>query len=341
MTELTQNSNAISDRTNNSVIISIFETFRSNIFITKSIREILFGLKGQSPVDQITQYLPQLSRLGIKTPKTLPDDYSLFLNNSENKFEVFTGHKTGLMARILKWNDKTWQKLSKCCEMKLISVFIANRALDVWTGRSCNQINGTNGFRYSPFIDKSDRLFDYSTDMCRYCIWAFSVCPIDISMFRSIEMSYEDFYQVDGIPVYRFSPVDNIFYSLHHNVKNKCFCLTPQKPEKCNFIGILDLYSCSSGAPLILSNPHFRRSSEVIAKSVVGLSPEERLHQTFVEIEPVIEISYLTVAVNHFSVISTQITGLVMQRTQRYQYNVHVKKCPLNPWVLGKDCDCD
>ena len=108
-------------------------------------------------------------------------------------------------------------------------------------------------------------------------------------MLRSIEMSYEDFYEVEGIPVYRFSPVDNIFFSLHHNKKNKCFCLSPEKPEKCNFIGILDLFSCSSGAPLILSNPHFRRSSEVIGKSVVGLSPEERLHQSYTEIEPVIE----------------------------------------------------
>ena len=56
-------------------------------------------------------------------------------------------------------------------------------------------------------------------------------------------------------------------------------------------MGILDLSSCTSGAPLILSNPHFRRTSQVIAKSVVGMSPNEELHESYVEIEPVQFIS--------------------------------------------------
>ena len=104
-------------------------------------------------------------------------------------------------------------------------------------------------------------------------------------MIRSIEMNYENYYEIDGIPLYRFSPVNGIFYS-----KNKCFCLSPEKPEKCNFIGILDLSSCTSGAPLIASNPHFRRASEVIVKSVVGLTPDDQIHKSFVEIEPVIHL---------------------------------------------------
>ena len=101
-------------------------------------------------------------------------------------------------------------------------------------------------------------------------------------------MSFEDFLELEGIPLLRFSPVDNVFHSPFHNTKNKCYCLSPEKPEKCNFIGILDLSSCTSGAPIILSNPHFRRTSEVIAKSVVGLIPDEELHRSYVEIEPVI-----------------------------------------------------
>jgi hypothetical protein len=101
-------------------------------------------------------------------------------------------------------------------------------------------------------------------------------------------MSYESQEDIDGIPIYRFSPVDNAFYSPKHNKDNTCYCLSPKTPEKCNFIGILDMSSCT-GAPLILSNPHFRRTSEVIAKSIDGLSPEERLHHTFIEVEPVID----------------------------------------------------
>jgi hypothetical protein len=103
-------------------------------------------------------------------------------------------------------------------------------------------------------------------------------------------MGYEMEDELHGINFYRFSPVANVFYSLYNNTKNKCFCLSPQTPEKCNFDGIQDLSSCYSGAPLILSNPHFRRASYVIAQSVVGLSPEKELHQTFVDVEPVILI---------------------------------------------------
>jgi len=105
---------------------------------------------------------------------------------------------------------------------------------------------------------------------------------------RSVAMGYETEDEMFGIPVYRFSPVANVFYSPYNNPINKCFCLSPQTPEKCNFDGILDLSSCYSGAPLILSNPHFRRASKVVTQNVVGLSPEEELHETFVDIEPVI-----------------------------------------------------
>lgn len=101
-------------------------------------------------------------------------------------------------------------------------------------------------------------------------------------------MSFENYYDFEGIPLFRFTPIDNVFHSPYLNRKNKCYCLSPEKPEKCNFMGILDLSSCHSGAPLILSNPHFRRSSEVIAKSVIGLTPDEELHESFVEIDPVI-----------------------------------------------------
>lgn len=103
-------------------------------------------------------------------------------------------------------------------------------------------------------------------------------------------MSYELEDESFGIPYYRFSPVANIFYGPYNNPKNKCFCLSPQTPEKCNFDGILDLSTCYSGAPLILSNPHFRRASDLIAKSVIGLSPEEQLHETIVDVEPVIKV---------------------------------------------------
>ena len=107
LTQLSQTSNTISSRSNNSVLNSIYDTFRSNVFVSKPIREILFGGTNDSQIRQISQYFPTLSRSGVTTPKLLPQKFALFANNTENKFEVLTGHKTGLYSRILKWNDKS------------------------------------------------------------------------------------------------------------------------------------------------------------------------------------------------------------------------------------------
>ncbi|XP_054163914.1 platelet glycoprotein 4-like [Oppia nitens] len=277
LTQLTQSSNTVNSRSNNSVLNTIFDTFRDNVFTSKSIREILFESKDDPKLKQITQYFTSLSRNGIYVPKLLPKNFSLFDNNTENKFEVLTGYKTGLYSKILKWNDQT--------------------NLKVWTGRQCNAINGTNGYQFTPPVHKLGRIYEYHTDIC-----------------RSIEMGYDNTYDIDGISIYRFSPVDNIFYGPKSNPKNRCYCLSPNNPEKCNFIGIVDLSSCR-GSPLILSNPHFWRTSDILSKSVVGLNADEQLHQSFIEVEP--------------------ISGFVIYKTKRYQLNVHVKKCPLNQ-NLGK-----
>ncbi|CAG2123105.1 unnamed protein product, partial [Medioppia subpectinata] len=106
LTELSQSSNTVS-RSNNSVLNSIYDTFRNNVFVSKSVREILFGFNNNSQMQIISQYFPTLSRSGVSVPKLLPTDFALFPNNTENKFEVLTGLKTGLYSKLLKWNDKS------------------------------------------------------------------------------------------------------------------------------------------------------------------------------------------------------------------------------------------
>ena len=107
LSQLAQSSNTVSFRTNNSIIGSIFETFTSNIFVSKSVREILFGSKTDPQMEKMFQYLSNVSKMGIPVPKLLANDFSLFPNNTEEKFEIFTGYKTGLYGRVLKWNDKS------------------------------------------------------------------------------------------------------------------------------------------------------------------------------------------------------------------------------------------
>jgi len=83
----------------------MFEIFGSNIFVSRPVREILFGSKNQPEIERFSQYFQPLAGLGISKPKLLPKTFALFRNDTEDKYEVLTGIRTNMNARIIKWNN--------------------------------------------------------------------------------------------------------------------------------------------------------------------------------------------------------------------------------------------
>jgi hypothetical protein len=106
MSQLAKSSNLINSRINSANASSIFEIFGSNVFVSKSVREILFDGNNRSEIEKISQLYQSIASLGIPEPKLLPKTFSLFRNNSENRYEVLTGIKTNMNARIIKFNNK-------------------------------------------------------------------------------------------------------------------------------------------------------------------------------------------------------------------------------------------
>ena len=57
-------------------------------------------------------------------------------------------------------------------------------------------------------------------------------------------------------------------------------------PYNLLFAGVLNISACQSGAPVFVSQPHFL-NGDFYKDTVIGMSPDEGLHNTFIDVEPV------------------------------------------------------
>lgn len=117
-----------------------------------------------------------------------------------------------------------------------------------------------------------------------------------------------------GIPGYRFSPPSEVFANLTVNPANAGFCVPA---GNCLGSGVLNVSPCKqggecirhlicwgaewraasgkvftdslvcSGAPIIMSSPHFYQADEKFVRDVFGMEPKKEHHQTAIDINPV------------------------------------------------------
>ncbi|XP_027202616.2 uncharacterized protein LOC113796527 isoform X1 [Dermatophagoides pteronyssinus] len=167
--------------------------------------------------------------------------------------------------------------------------------MDAWYGRQCNSINGTDGRQYSPFVRES-RIYQFIPRLCRSI--PFTLSKLDIISSPS------------GISLRRFSEANDFMQSPFRNKANGCFCRFQNQLKRCNYDGILDMANCYNGAPIILTRPHFSGTiTKSIGRSINGLVPDDQFYQTYIDVEP--------------------ISGIVLDKMERYQLNVHFPPLPL------------
>lgn len=134
--------------------------------------------------------------------------------------------------------------------------------MDVWNGKACNEIRGTDGLMYPPFMKKSDQIWFFQKMVC-----------------RSFGMKFERSRELTGIPVHKFT-FD--FDDIPGNKSLSCFC---RKDGKCPAKGTMDLFPCL-GAPVTLSLPHFYNADPSLLKAIgTGLKPNQKEHEIFVNFE--------------------------------------------------------
>ncbi|RWS25825.1 platelet glycoprotein 4-like protein [Leptotrombidium deliense] len=244
---------------------TLFKTQKLTIDERKTVKQILFD---GYVVDFVKRLEIIAKQLGIPLAESLPDDTFGFFYRKNCTLETSNCLDNFIHAIDSgKFNaDNVGQYIS----------INGSRSLDYWNGTYCNMLKGTDGSRFHPSVDATERLQVFAIELCR-SIYLDSVGEVELK----------------DINLLRFKMSSNFYKGPHKEPSNKCFCVKPKVEEAhCQVDGILEISTCQKGAPIALTGPHFYKVDPRVAQLVNGLSPDPKLHETFVDIEPV-SIKYL------------------------------------------------
>ncbi|XP_019796071.1 platelet glycoprotein 4 [Tursiops truncatus] len=238
------------------VLNSLIKKSKSSMFQKRTLKELLWGYKD-----------PFLSLVPYPIPTTVGVFYP-YNNTADGVYKVFSGK----------------DDISK---VAIIDTYKGKKNLSYWPSY-CDMINGTDAASFPPFIEKTQVLQFFSSDICR-SIYAVFGAEINLK----------------GIPVYRFGLPSLAFASPVLNPDNHCFCTEKIISKNCTSYGVLDIGKCKDGKPVYISLPHFLYASPDISQPIEGLSPNEEEHSTYLDVEP--------------------ITGFTLRFAKRLQINILVK----------------
>ncbi|XP_076070185.1 lysosome membrane protein 2-like [Mytilus galloprovincialis] len=233
------------------------------LFLTLSIKDILWGYED----NLLKKVLDFAKKIGH--PLDLDDHFGLFYNQNgsdDGLYSIYSGVKSADNFAFI----KSWNNMS---------------ILPYWTTETCNVINGSDGTLFPPFVQKDDRKYLFSTDIC-----------------RSIYATFDSEQTIRDIDLLRFTVPPKVFLDHNHNPANEGFC-TPH--GVCLPSGLLNVSSCKQGAPVVMSLPHFLYADPVVQDAVYGLNPNKIEHQTILDIEPN--------------------TGVVMNAQKKLQVNAYIR----------------
>jgi len=184
------------------------------------------------------------------------EQFGLYIgkNNTDNgKLRVNTGLSgAGTLGRIVAFRGK--QQYGK------------------WeAGSECDKVRGTDGLVYKSGLSKADRI--YLKNPGFFC--------------RAFPFEFAKEVEQFGIRGYRFVMSKDVYSSPQDFEGNRCFCVDGSCKGSFNqFSGMLNATACLHGAPLSTSHPHFLYADEGLTANIVGMKPDPRLHESYIDIEP-------------------------------------------------------
>jgi len=219
-------------------------------FYKVQVGDLLWGKND----NQFLKVISELLHVNIPTKFGLQANHSL-----DGVHEVYTGvgHDNENRGMYKSWNGSDH--------------------VPYWNSEYCNRINGTDGTIFPTFMNSPQRLYMFNTDLC-----------------RSIYMTEEMMETLQGVKTSKYSAPKEVF-----NVSfadNKCFCSTGKQCED----GLLDVSNCFAtkmnslfpkmdgfelNVSLIMSSPHFLNAENETIDSVIGLKPNKKQHETYINIE--------------------------------------------------------
>lgn len=169
------------------------------------------------------------------------------------------------------------------------------RQMKAWTSSECNAVVGGDGSRFPPAkVGAKAPVSIFGRDSCR---------PLPL-VFHSEAKFQEE------IPTHRYT-VDPDYFKSRTFRNESCYCTAA---TDCTHDGVFDISACAEGgAPILISQPHFLNGDTLLSTQVLGLQPDQKKHDFFLDIHP----KY----------------GLTLGTVSRIQINIEVKK-PERTFVL-------
>lgn len=224
---------------------AILEWSKENLFVNLTVKDFLWGYTDP----MLNKTLQLLKDLGLN--ETISDQFGVFVGKNgsdDGVYNIKTGQDdSSQFGQIKSWNFSP--------------------TLKFWTSASANMLNGTDGTLFHPFMEKSDIVYVYSSDLC-----------------RSIYLTYKETTQEQDIDVYKFTVPPKVFQNASVNPDNSGFCYPDSK--SCLPSGLLNVESCQKSAPLVYSQPHFLNADPKVINAVDGVFPNAADHDTVIDIEP-------------------------------------------------------
>lgn len=137
-------------------------------------------------------------------------------------------------------------------------------SLDIWpNGMGANDINGTEGLVFHPFLSEGEALEVFSDDT-----------------FRTIRLVHTDTLELSGIRVFRYKVDNSTFESAFRNPDNVKW--GSWNPDGLFYLGPTQ----DPVVPVFGSKPHFLDGDPVLREKVGGLNPDRGLHESALHIDP-------------------------------------------------------
>lgn len=266
----------------------------SSPFINVSVGGLLWGYEDDLACTSL--HLPR----GCKHEETVfshhdedehwPEDHDLFKANATHSTQahrpmkadfvncschwgLFRGHN-GTMQEPIRFStgkDKLFKRGS-------ITQFNGRKSFGWWLKDShCDDVGGQDGSTLPADLDKENHLEIFFPWMC-----------------RKLPLTFEKEVKHEGVNTYRFAPPSNALGSPHdkdplmRNKGNQCYCMSHEN-FRCFKSGVFNLAPCKKEElypPIALSMPHFYQADPSFIDAVVGLSPDKKRHQFYLDVVP-------------------------------------------------------
>ncbi len=136
--------------------------------------------------------------------------------------------------------------------------------VNVWpNGMGANDVNGTEGLVFHPFLSEDEVLEIFSDDA-----------------FRSFRLVHADTVELSGIRAFRYELENATFESAFTNPENARW--GSWNPNGLIFLGPTQ----DPMVPVFGSKPHFLDGDPVLREKVAGLSPNRSLHESALHVDP-------------------------------------------------------